>query len=404
MQGHRHQQHLFAAGLRLGQRCHEPGHCSGERDLAAVFQSNGDLARNLAISDGGAGPRDPRGPGEAGAALTCLGYLERQATCRAARISQEFNLRPAFRAEAVHLSDDRAAGGAARREEEIEQGATDPPGPFHGPACRAASRIAQAPEMPSLFDPQLRAQRRDRAARRGPELFLHERAFGDMIERIELIGRRFGPALILGCPDRQWRDRLEVVAGPVRAVDPGPLFAAALGEAPVREEALDVAPASLDLILAAGTLDTIDDLPGTLLRLSLALRPGGLLIGAVAGGDSLPRLRSAMRAADEAGDGAQAHVHPRVEAAALAPLLEQANLKRPVIDVDKVQIAYASLWRLVEDLRAMAATNVLSRRARPMSRAMAAAAAAEFAASADARGRTIETVEILHFAAWRDPV
>ena len=256
--------------------------------------------------------------------------------------------------------------------------------------------------MASLFDPRLRAHRRDRAARRGPELVLHERAFADVVERLELMNRRFGPALILGCPVPKWRERLSALAGPVAAADPGPLFAAALGEPPALEEELAVEPESLDLIVAIGTLDTVDDLPGALLRLGLALRPGGLLIGAMAGGDSLPRLRSAMRAADQAGGGAQAHVHPRVEAAALAPLLEKAGLGRPVVDVDRVRLSYDSLWRLVGDLRAMAATNVLRRRSGPMSRTMAEAAAADFAAAAGPGGRTLETIEILHFAAWRD--
>ena len=58
--------------------------------------------------------------------------------------------------------------------------------------------------VPLLFDPDLRAMRRDRAARAGAELFLYERAFADCLERIALMQRRFGDALLIGCPDPAW--------------------------------------------------------------------------------------------------------------------------------------------------------------------------------------------------------
>jgi hypothetical protein len=93
-------------------------------------------------------------------------------------------------------------------------------------------------------------------------------------------------------------------------------------------------------------------------------------------------------------------VHPRIEASALAALLTATGFARPVIDVDRVEIAYRSFEQLVADLRAMAATNLLSERSRrPLNRAEAAAAAESFAAAGDGE-RTIETVEIVHFAAW----
>lgn len=243
--------------------------------------------------------------------------------------------------------------------------------------------------------------RRDRAARTGPVLFLHERAFDDIFERLAMIDRRFSSALLVGCPDATWRERLGAVAEDVTAVDPGPLFAAALGGRPIREEQLEVDPGSFDLVIALGTLDTVDDLPGALLRLAFALRPGGLLIGAMAGGDTLPALRSAMLTADRLAGGAQPHAHPRIEAAALAPLLERAGLERPVVDIDRVRIGYRSFRMLVADLRAMGATNCLRQRPRgPASRAFLSAAEHSFVAAAS-DGKTIETVEILHFLAWR---
>ena len=255
--------------------------------------------------------------------------------------------------------------------------------------------------MSRLFDPLLRARRRDRAARTGPELFLLERAFADCLERLEIMTMRWERALLLGCPDPIWKARLGDLANAVDAADPGPAFAVAAEGALIVEDHWEAPPETYGLILTIGTLDTVNELPGALRALASALRPGGLLIGAMSGGDTLPLLRSAMAAADRVTGEAAAHVHPRIEASALAPLLEQAGLVRPVVDVDRITVTYRSLARLVADLRAMAATNVLVQRPRRLlGRAPLAAAEACFA-KASVEGRSAETFEILHFAAWK---
>lgn len=251
---------------------------------------------------------------------------------------------------------------------------------------------------PSLFDMPLRAMRRDRAARSGPVLFLFERAFSDMLERLGDISRTIDTALLLGVPDARWPQRLGAIANHVVAADPGALFAEAVGGVQAIEDALDVEPASLDLVVATGTLDTVNDLPQALLRLRFALKPDSLLIGAVSGGNTLPRLRQAMRAADAVEGAASAHVHPRIEPTALAQLLSAAGFAMPVVDIDRVQVSYPSLRRLVADLRGMAATNLLSSRSRaPLSRGALRAAEEAFH---NGDGPTVETFEILHFAAW----
>jgi hypothetical protein len=81
-------------------------------------------------------------------------------------------------------------------------------------------------------------------------------------------------------------------------------------------------------------------------------------------------------------------------------LLSAAGFVAPVVDVDRVQVGYASFSRLIADLRAMGATNVLNARSRrPLLRSALAAAIQTFASAGDGR-RTTETFEILHFAAW----
>ena len=252
--------------------------------------------------------------------------------------------------------------------------------------------------MTDLFDTNLRAVRRDRAARAGPELFLLERAFQDCIERIELIDRRFERALLIGCPDPGWPRRVK--AASVEVMDPGPLFAAAAGGAAVVEDRWTPPQATYDLVLAVGTLDTVNELPLALALLCSAMRADGLLIGAMSGGDTLPKLRAAMRAADSVGGVAAPHVHPRIEASMLAPLLDQAGFARPVVDVDRVQVSYPSLGALVADLRAMGATNILVERPRTAVTKGAFTGACRHFIDLGQDGRAKETFEILHFAAW----
>ena len=236
-----------------------------------------------------------------------------------------------------------------------------------------------------LFDLDLATLRRRRAERNGADYFLHERAFDDILERLELANRRFASAVLFGHAGDDWAGRLRRIGvDRVALVDPSvpsPL------------------PLSIDLCVSIGALDTAEPLPAVLAAINAVMAPDGLLIGALAGGNSLPTLRAAMHAAD--GDGpAAAHVHPRIDPPSLAALLVGAGFVMPVVDVDKVELRYDGLDDLVCDLRAMAATNrLVERPRRPLLRAARTRAREEFSRFAEA-GRTTEVIEILHFAAW----
>lgn len=253
--------------------------------------------------------------------------------------------------------------------------------------------------MSELFDMHARALRRDRAARLGPELFLHERAFVDCLERIALHQRRFERALLIGCPDPAWPARLGAFASNVEVRDPGPMFAASAGGGILVEDAWEPTESAYDLLLAVGTLDTVNDLRLALRLFRYAMRSDALFIGVMSGGDTLPQLRSSMRAADAAAGIAAPHIHPRIEASALAPLLADAGFANSVVDVERIAASYRSFERLISDLRAMAATNFLTARPRFLGREALAAAITAFAAAGNGE-RTIETFEILHLAAW----
>lgn len=253
--------------------------------------------------------------------------------------------------------------------------------------------------MPELFDTRLRALRRDRASKVGPELFLFERAFEDCVERISLLQRQFDRALLLGCPDADWPARLRDLARNVETLDPGPLFAAAAQGKTVMEDRWEPAPGRYDLVVAIGTLDTVNDLPLALRLIGYGMAGDAPFLAAMSGGDTLPQLRTAMRAADALGAGAAAHVHPRIEPSALAALLNDAGFTNPVVDIDRVAVGYPSFDRLVGDLRQMGSTNMLNARARFIGRDARKAAADAFRLAGNG-ARTMETFEILHLACW----
>ena len=231
-------------------------------------------------------------------------------------------------------------------------------------------------------------------------MFLLERAFEDCLDRLSLMQRRFERALLIGCPDRAWRERLSVFAEQIDVRDPGPLFALAARGNQLVEDEWEPKPQSHDLVVAIGTLDTVNDLPRALMTVRWALMDDALFLGAMSGGDTVPQLRAAMRAADAISGAATPHVHPRIEASALAPLLASAGFVNPVVDIDRVKVSYLALRHLVADLRRMAATNILTQRPRePLLRPAYAAAADDFSDAGDGK-RTTETFEILHFACW----
>ena len=248
-----------------------------------------------------------------------------------------------------------------------------------------------------LFDQRLCALRRDRAVRKGVELLLYDRAFDDCLDRLADIRGDFHDVLLVGCPDPGWPHRLG--SRRVTVVDPGPLMAERAGGHCADLESLPFDSGTFDLALCLGVLDTANILPLAASALYFVLKPGGLLLGAIPGGVSLPRLRTAMLAADAVAGHASPHLHPRIEGPGLAQLLAAAGFANPVIDVDRVELSYASLDKLVRDLRAMGATNILRARSRqPLSRSAQEAARLAFL---DGKDRATEQIEILHFAGWK---
>jgi SAM-dependent methyltransferase len=271
-----------------------------------------------------------------------------------------------------------------------------------GAKMEPLSQPAAAAAAP--FDPALRRLRRDRAARLGTGASnpLMARMVEDLLDRLSLVSRRFERALDLGCGFGALTLELRGRGMEVVAVDAGGAFAGAAGGLQCDEDRLPFAPGSFDLVVSAGVLDGVNDLPGALVQVRRLLRPDGLFLAAFPGAGSLPRLKRAMQAADEAAGGAAApHVHPQIDLRAAGDLLSRAGFTLPVADAERLTVRYANLFQLVGDLRSLAWTNILNARPRrPVGRLGVAAAAAAFAEGADPDGRIPERFEIVHLSGW----
>lgn len=242
--------------------------------------------------------------------------------------------------------------------------------------------------------------RRDRAASRfASHDFLYAAMAEQMLERLDDVTRNFERALVIGCPDDRLAAALRAKGIAVTCADPGPAFARAAGGAVIREDQLPYPPASFDLILCCGTLDSVNDLPGALIAMNRALEPDGLMLVSFTGAGSLPRLRAALIAAD--GDRAAQRLHPQVDVRALGDLLHRAGFAMPVADHEMLDVRYGSLFTLLADLRGMGAAQCLASAPPPLTRIGLARAAEAFAGMADADGRTSERFVILHGSGWR---
>lgn len=251
-----------------------------------------------------------------------------------------------------------------------------------------------------IFDAALRAKRRDRAhAHFERANFLYSHMLDDLIDRMGDVQRDLTDVLAIGCPDTSARLRLEAMGKRVTCLDPGGVNARANDGIQADEDALSFADNSFDLVLACGTLDSVNDLPGALVLIRRALRPDGLLLAAFVGAGSLPVLRGALLAGE--GDRAGAHIHPQIDVRSVGDLLTRAGFAMPVVDMDTLDVRYGSIFALMADLRQMGAGNVLIRRGQPLTRAVLAGAAEHFASASAADGKTTERFVLLYLSGWK---
>lgn len=248
---------------------------------------------------------------------------------------------------------------------------------------------------PEIFDRTARRRRRDRAAPRyAAHDFLRQAMLDGIAERLGSVRRSFTDVLDLGSFDASF-------AAPddarVARLDAGHHFARSGGGVQADEDRLPFADHSFDLVMSAGVLDQVNDVPGALSLIRRVLRPDGLFLGAFVGAGSLATLRNALRIAES--DRPAARLHPQIDVRSAGDLLMRAGFALPVADAETLRVRYSGLGRLLDDLRGMATTNMLAGRV-PLARAALARAIAAFAEMAEPDGRVTEKFEIVFLTGW----
>ena len=263
---------------------------------------------------------------------------------------------------------------------------------------------------PLIFDRALIRRRRRRAAALGPATFLLDRVAEDLADRLATVLRRFDLAVDLGTPGDAVRAALArlgsvgaIVAAPATP-DGNTTHARPTGKIVIAdEEALPFRDTSLDLIVSALALHFVNDLPGALVQIRRALKPDGLFLAALFGGETLAELRQSFAAAEsDVEGGASPRVAPFADLRELGGLLQRAGYALPVTDTDRLIVRYNSAFDLMHDLRRMGATNALfARRRTPLKRATLMRMAEIYARRfADADGRIRATFEIVWLSGW----
>lgn len=247
------------------------------------------------------------------------------------------------------------------------------------------------PAAPVLFDRALLRARIARARRGEPATFLLDRVREDLEDRLQAVTRSFADVADVWTPDELLRLPLSDRFQSILRIDPD------------RTETLQLQPGSLDLAVSALAFQFVNDLPGALTQIRRALRPDGLLLAAMLGGDTLTELRQSFAAAEaECEGGVSPRVVPFADLRDVGALLQRAGLALPVTDVDRVVVRYDSAFALMADLRRMGATNILiERRQTPTRRATMLRMAQIYAERfADPDGRIRATLDVIWLSGW----
>ena len=226
-----------------------------------------------------------------------------------------------------------------------------------------------------LFDQQLIRQHRQRASREFADFaFLKDAAAARLADRLELIRRDFNLCLDLGAHDGRLAQHFaqhsgqdsagSVKIGHMIQADPAAglvLAAANYGSGIVH--ALDQLPykaESFDAVFSCLSLHWVDDLPGLMMQARRLLKPDGLLLMSLLGGNSLIELRQVLAEAEQAiTGGLSPRCAPMADIRDIGGLLGRAGLALPVADSDRLTVHYPHMFKLMADLRGMGEQNAM---------------------------------------------
>ena len=258
-----------------------------------------------------------------------------------------------------------------------------------------------------IFDRKLLRLHRDRAAKKFTQHdFLFREVAHRLVDRLQDIKRHFRLAVELG----SHHGALKEVIGNLKNIDM--LFQTEISEKLMRsgtgnfvsdEEFLPLKLHSIDLAISNLSLHWVNDLPGTLTQIRQSLKPDGLFIGSILGGDTLNELRNVLTEAETSlTSSAMPHLSPFVELADAASLLQRAGFSLPVADSDLIKVSYSDAFKLMQDLRGMGENNCLLNRSNKFIRKeiLFRAANTYMEHYSDDKGKITASFEIVYFTGW----
>lgn len=262
----------------------------------------------------------------------------------------------------------------------------------------------------TVFDRALLRQRRNRAAGDFADFdFLYQAVGDQLIDRLDTVRKELPVIADLGAGTSTLTKALRHRKGTQTVInlDMAPAMAArARGLAVVADEdLLPLKAQSLDCVVANLSLHWVNDLPGALSQIRMALKPDGVFLAAVMGGDSLHELRESLMEAETAvRGGVSPRVSPLIDMQDMSALMQRAGFALPVVDRDSIVVDYASPFRLMHDLRGMAATNATVHRDRsPLPRKMMLETARVYQdkfPAEDEEGGVTATFDIIYMIGW----
>lgn len=261
-----------------------------------------------------------------------------------------------------------------------------------------------------VFDRQQVRRNRDRAAASfAAHDFLKREISERVADRMSDIQRQFPRLLDLGCHSGLLRDSLDPRLGVewIVGMDPSERFASQAAEygpaIAAEEELLPFAPASFDAVVSALSLHWVNDLPGALVQARQCLKPDGLFLGAMLGGETLHELRAVLTEAEsEVLGGAGPRVSPFAELQDAAGLMQRAGFALPVVDSDLLTVTYENAFLLMRELRGMGEGNAVAARRKSATPKSVFLRAAEIYQQRHGTpdGRISASFQILYLTGW----
>ncbi|EIW82267.1 S-adenosyl-L-methionine-dependent methyltransferase [Coniophora puteana RWD-64-598 SS2] len=293
--------------------------------------------------------------------------------------------------------------------------------PFRTFATESPSSFAPKAAPYQVFDRNAKRMQKDRAVSRDAGVrsrtvdYVREEVAERLMERLMDIKRKFdtivdlgsGPGHMSKLLDPEKTRKVIMIDSSEQTLnrDPDEEFEVEVERVNADEEALlDILPRnSQEAVMSCLSLQWVNDLPGVLVQVKESLKPDGLFLAAMFGGDTLFELRTALQLAEvEREGGISPHISPMTDTKDMSNLLSRAGFTLLTVDIDEVKVEYPSIWELLDDLRDMGESNSVLGRRHIISRDTLTAASAIYKEMHGTQeGNIPATFQVIYMIGWK---